>query len=392
MRRFAVAVVALLTVPTGAAQAMAPCPGVATAVKPVLTGQGSLESVIVDARGRLFYTDTTARALRRIDAPGAPPKTILADLVAPGGLALDNQGRVIVGSGDSLAGGALGNVAPAARLLRVGPDGGPAEVVADGLQMANGVVRARDGTLFASSDVGLGIDRVAPDGAVTLRWAIVASPNGLAIDRVGRYMFAAQTFVPAAIARIDLRDPSRVETYVSAPADFAAGLDGMTIDGEDRLYVTANVSGEVWRIGTDRSVCAVGTGLVNPSAVAFGEGTSGFSAGRLFAVGFDGTIAEVPGGSLPVTGAPAPALRAVRFEFFPRTARVRDGRVRVRPRVFNVYADGSRRRRAVRVAIAGRRIRTGRAITVRVGRRDRVLTARFTARGIRRTRTIRLLR
>ncbi len=384
----------LIGVAPATAHAMAPCPGVTTAVKPVLTGQGSLESVIVDAKGRLFYTDTTARALRRIDAPGQPPTTILADLEAPGGLALDEQGRVIVGSGDSLEGGVTGNLFPAARLLRVAPDGGPAEVIAEGLQMANGVVRAADGTLFASSDVGLGIDRITPAGAVTLRWAVVLSPNGLAIDRVGRYMYAAQTFAPAAIVRIDLRDPSQVSTYISAPADIAAGLDGLTIDGDDRLYAAANLSGEVWRVDTDRKVCAVGTGLTNTSAVAFGQGTAGFSAGRLFAVGFDGVIAEVPGGAVGVTGAPAPApFRAVGFDFSPRSARVgRGGVVRLRPRVFNVYADGSRRRRAVRVVIAGRRGRTGELMTVRVGPRTRALTAHFTARGIRRTRAIRLVR
>jgi hypothetical protein len=63
-----------------AAEAIAPCPGASTAITPVLAGQGVLESVIVDARGRLYYTDTTAKELRRLEAPGAAPETIAAGI------------------------------------------------------------------------------------------------------------------------------------------------------------------------------------------------------------------------------------------------------------------------------------------------------------------------
>jgi sugar lactone lactonase YvrE len=373
------------------AHAVPPCTGAGTAVTPILRGQGTLESVIVDARGRLFYTDLTLGVLRRIDAPGEQPTTI-ATIPEPGGLAIDDVGRILVGSGDGLATGAVGNLMPSASLMRVAPDGGPVEVVARGLQMANGIVRAADGTVYASSDVGLGVDRVAPDGKVTVRWTTVISSNGLAIDRAQRYLYAAQTFTPAAIARIDLRDPSKVQTFATPEFDdMAAGPDGMTIDGKDRLYVAAQIPGAIWRVDTDRRVCAVATGLKNPSAVAFGHGERGFSEGRLFSVGFDGTLAELPGGRLPATTTP-PASRAVRFVFEPRTARVRGGRVRIRPRVFSVSADGTRRRRAVRVTIGGRRGRTGDVLTIPVEPHARTLSAAFTARGHRRTRTIRLLR
>lgn len=85
--------------------------------------------------------------------------------------------------------------------------------------MANGLVRAAGGTVFASSDVGVGIDRIAPDGTAPLRWASVISANGPAIDRAGRYHSAAQTFQPAAVARIDLTDPSKVETFATPSPD-----------------------------------------------------------------------------------------------------------------------------------------------------------------------------
>lgn len=387
------------------AQAITPCTDGAAAAKPLLTGQGVLESVIVDARGRLYYTDTTARELRRIDTPGASPQTIASGIEAPGGLAIDGQGRVLVGQGDGIVPAAIGNVSPAAALLRVDPETGKVDTFASGLQMSNGVVRAADGTVFASSDVGLGIDRVSADGSVQIRWATIYSANGLAIDRAQRYLYAAQTFQPAAISRIDLRDPTKVETFATPPADgIAAGPDGMTIDGLDRLYVAAQTAGELWRVDTtDRSVCAVGTGLTTPSAVAIGHGSRGFSAGRIFTVGFDGVVAEIPvtpltGAALApvpddVPGAPAaPPASRDRVVFAPTTVTVRRGVARFTPRVTLVRASGSRRALARRIRVAGGGVRrTGRRVAVRVPRTARALTVRFVVRGVLRTRTIRLV-
>ncbi|HEX6389554.1 MAG TPA: SMP-30/gluconolactonase/LRE family protein, partial [Solirubrobacteraceae bacterium] len=260
-----------------------------------------------------------------------------------------------------------------------------------GLQMANGLARAADGTIYASNDLGLGIDRIAPDGTVTVRWAPVLSPNGLAIDRAGRYLYAAETFQPAAIARIDLRT-RRVQTYATPGLeDIAAGPDGMTIDDRDRLYVAAQIPGEIWRVNRDRSICAVGKGLTNPSAVALGRGPTGFSEGRLFAVGFDGKIVEVPGGRVGTASAPR-QRRLTGFAFTPRTARVRKGRVTIRPRIFTVYDDGSRTPRTARVMVGGRRGRTGDRLTIPVEAHARTLSASFVAHGKRRVRTIRLMR
>jgi sugar lactone lactonase YvrE len=378
----------------GTAQALAPCKGVTTtAVTPILTGQGSLESVIVDMKGRLFYTDSTLDELRRLDAPGAQPKTI-AKIPEPGGLAIDDDGQILVGSGSAIVSGIAGNLSPHASLLRVSPEGGPVAVVATGLEMTNGLARASNGAIFASSDVGIGIDRVGPDGGVTVGWALVVSGNGLAIDNEQRHLYAAQTFVPAAIARVDLRDPRRVETFAMPPlTDVLAGLDGMTIDGDDRLFVAAQVPGAIWRVNRDRTICTVGTGLTNPSAVAFGYGDHGFLTGHLYSVGFDGTIAEVTGARTPgVSTAALRERRLARIAFLPRSARVRDGRARVRPLVQAVYNDGLRRRLVARVTVGGRRGRTGRLMTIPVEPHARTLTASFIVRGLRRTRTITLLR
>ncbi len=376
-RLIPVAVTALALALPAAAAAVPDCTSPLPAPQAVLAGQGTLESVIVDARGRLFYTDVTAGALMRLDRPGATPAVVKAGIDAPGGLAFDADGRhLFVGQGDSFAGGTQGLVDPVASLLRVDVDTGTSTVFATGLRMANGVVRAADGTLFASIDVGTSLDRIAPDGKVQRDWATVVSGNGLAIDRAQRALFVNQTFQPAAITRIPLDAPGSPTTFFRASGtDVAAGLDGMTIDPSDRLVVAANLAGEVWRVGTDGAACALGRGLTTTSAVAYGHGAEGFSEGRLFAVGFDGVVAEIPGGRLPVPATPeAPPPPAVTL--LPRSATVRDGRVRV---VLHVRVG----RRYVRttVGLAGRRYRTGRRVTVPVPPTVTALRATFRVAG-----------
>lgn len=293
--------VALLTTVAALLAAAAPaaaapdCTSGRTSARTVLSGQGVLESAIVDSRGRLFYTDTTAKALMRLDRPGATPAVVAGGIDSGGGLAWLPDGRtLLVGRGDGAIPGALGALNPQAGLLAVDVDRGRVRTFATGLTMANGVARAPDGTVYASTDVGTSIDRVGPGGAVTRNWASVISGNGLAIDRAGRWMYVNQTFVPAAIQRVDLRRPSRVETYVRAsPEDVAAGLDGLAMDRVGRLYAAANGGGQVWRIGTDRRICVLARGLLLPSATALGRGTRGFSQGHVYAVTFRGVVAEI---------------------------------------------------------------------------------------------------
>jgi gluconolactonase len=385
--------VAALLIGAPAALAVPDCETPLTPAGVILDGQGSLESVIVDGRGRLFYTDTTAKALMRLDRPGAAPVLVKGGIEAPGGLAFDADGtHLFVGQGDSLAGGLTGNLQPAASLLRVDVDTGATTVFATGLRMANGLARAADGTLFASSDLGTSLDRIGADGKLTRDWAGVLSGNGLAIDSAQTGLFVNQTFVPAAIIRVDLDKPAKVTTFFRATgADLTAGLDGMTIDGSDRLVVAANLTGEVWRVGTDAVACALARGLTNTSAVAYGHGTEGFSDGRLFAVGFDGRIVEIPAGRLPAS-VPPPALvdgpaPATRITLTPASARVRDGRVRV---AFQVRV--GKRLVATRLRIGTRTVRTGRTVALRVGAKARTLRVRFTVAGRAYTRTVTLRR
>jgi sugar lactone lactonase YvrE len=207
------------------------------------------------------------------------------------------SGNILMGYGNSILNGTTGTLNPQAGLLRIDPRTGNHHLYVDGLAMANGVARMRDGTIFASDDGGIGVDRVGPDRTVENAWATVVSSNGMAVGRSGRWLYVNQTFQPAAIQRVRTNDPAQVEPYFTpGPADIAAGLDGMTRDRGDNLFVAANPIGELWRVQPDGNACVVADGLGMASAVAHGRSRHNFSRGNLYVVDFDGRLIEVPGG------------------------------------------------------------------------------------------------
>jgi sugar lactone lactonase YvrE len=294
------AAAALLAVPASAL-AVPDCDD-PPAQRVLVSGRGTLESVIADQRGHLFFTDADAGQLLRMDRRHSEPRVLVDGISGPGGLAWLPDGTLLVGYGDSIQTAVNGEQDPLAGLLRVDPRSGETSVYAQGLAMANGVVRGADGAIYASADVGTaGIDRVL-SGDVMVGWAKIESPNGLVIDTSGRWLYAAQTFVPAAISRIEIANPANVETWFRPPADdVAAGLDGMTRDSEDNLYVAANGGGAVWRVGTDAQACALAhMPPLGPSAGAFGSARStrggrplGFGPRNLYVTTFQGELIQL---------------------------------------------------------------------------------------------------
>ena len=278
----------------------------------ILSGQGQLESIIADARGRIFFSDIRGARLLRIDAPGAEPKVLLTGINGTGGLAWGLDGSLVMGfnggTQNAIADGTEGG------LLRVDPETGQATVLTTGMGQANGLVRGPDGAIYASNDFGHGIDRFL-NGKLEDDWSKVQTPNGLVIDTAGRYLYAAQTFKPASIARIDLRDPTKEEPFFEATgADMPAGPDGMTRDDRDRLFVALNGLGEVWRVDPDRTACRLASGIMNASALNWGGGAPGFPANNLYVVAFSGVLIELPNATdrPPQAGPPAaerPRLR-----------------------------------------------------------------------------------
>jgi hypothetical protein len=281
----------LAAVPAVAAPPCTPAPPTAT---PLLRGQGTLESVIADPRGPLYFTSDDA--VMRLDSPNGQPRE-LAPVPEPGGLAFDDDGSLIVGTGNSVQNGQVGDQTGPSGLLRIDPRTGATETFATGLSMANGLVRGPDGSFYASNDFGSNIDRVR-NGVTQRGWATVESGNGLAIDKAGRYLYAAQTFRPAAIRRVALDDPTDVTDYVVADSgDTSAGLDGMTRDAADNLFVTANGAGEIWRVSPDpAAICLLLDGLApfpdGPSAVATGAGGA-FPPENVYVVTFAGDVIEI---------------------------------------------------------------------------------------------------
>ena len=295
-----------LALPSAAA-AIEACPGSLPEPNYLVTGQTTLESVIVDDRGRLFFTNAD-RVLRLDGRNVAPVK--LADIVEPGGLAFDSDGKLVVGTGNTIPNGVVGNVAGQSGLIKVDPDTGETSTYATGLSMGNGLVRGLDGSFYASDDGGVNIDRIT-DGRTEPGWAKVISGNGLVIDSSGQHLYAAETFRPAAIARVPLADPGAANTewmLAANPLDWPAGLDGLAIDGADNIFAAANGSGAVWKVaingdGSAGTPCTVLSGLPGfpdgPSAVAVGVGDGPFGAGNLYVVTFDGNVIELPGVAVP---------------------------------------------------------------------------------------------
>jgi gluconolactonase len=299
--RAVVAALAVAAMWPGAADALSPCPGGPPKARTLVSWPTGLESVIVDAKGRLFFTDGSGGRLMRLDRPGAQPRVLVSDIDGAGGLALDPDGSILMGRGNNTENGLVGGETGPAGILKVNPDTGASSVYATNMAMANGAARGPDGALYGTDDLGSSVDRVPPGGGVAERgFAQVESGNGDAVDPTGRYLYVNQTFQPAAIQQVDLEHPDQVTPYFTAtdPADLPAGLDGMAIDPAGRLYSAANGTGQIWRVdpGMPAQGCLLFGGLDRypngPSATAVGT-TGSFPPANLYVVTFGGDLIEL---------------------------------------------------------------------------------------------------
>ena len=291
----AVVAVIVLALPAAAQAAVAPCP-TQPEIRTLVEGRGVLESIAINPKGHLYFTDNSAGELLVLRKPGGNPKVVTDGIDGPGGIVFQRR-HVLVGFGDSIEQGADGEATPDAGLLRVDPRTGKSTIFASGLQMANGVARYA-GIIYASTDFGTGIDRITKRGKkVELGWAKLVSPNGLVVDSTGKYLFANQTFTASAIQRVPLDDPTAATAYYTAPpSEAASGYDGIARDAQDRLYVAANGSGQILRIDGPGQACALATlppFPAGPSDVFFGRGDGKFDHGSLFVVTFGGQLLEL---------------------------------------------------------------------------------------------------
>ena len=297
MRRSALVILAipttLLAAPAAAQASTVPaCAGTA-APRVLLQNQGQLESVLVDRRGRLLFTDRVRQALLVVPRRGAAPRVLASGIADPGGIVEDRRGRILVGFGNNVQNSLAAPAVGGAGLYAVDPNTGGKTVFVRGLSMANGVARARNGTLYASSVASASLDRVRRGRDAERAWATPRSSNGLALR--GRYLFANVSLPPTEIIRIDTHDPSRIVRWAAPPAaDAGAFLDGLTRGRRGRLLAAAFVAGEVWRSDGPDRLCALARGLPTPSSVAVGHGHRGFGRGSAYAATYGGTVVELP--------------------------------------------------------------------------------------------------
>lgn len=292
MRRasLSVALIVAATVLTAPqAQAAPVCAGAGHAPVLVADVGEPIEGAIVDGQGRMYVTVTASNRVLRIDAPGAPPVPV-ASVPGPGALAIAADGSLLVGYGTD-ASVLVGDSARPGKIGRIDVATGALTPLASGLSAANGMAVASDGTIYATNDFGQLVGRVLPNGVVQPEWARVPSANGAVLD--ANYLYVARTFVNPGVTRIPLANPGAPESMVNfGPID---SPDGLTLDGRGRPVVPLNVPGQVVRVDPG-GVCQLVGGLMFTSAVTYGHGSGGFSAGRLFAVGFTGTVHEIIGG------------------------------------------------------------------------------------------------
>lgn len=277
----------------GGAHALEPgmpdCPGVG-AVRVMHEGLGALESAAFLPSGKLLMTANLKGALLRKDRVDAAPVQVASGLQAPGGIVVNDEFSVMVGTGNG-PGGLLPS-AGSAGIARVELQTGQVTPWIKGLSMANGVVRGLDGTYYASDDLAISLDRVLPNGVVQRKWLSLNS-NGLALSRDGRTLFVNQ-FMPASIKAVSLPDGA-VRTFAKVPWQRAlAGLDGLDIDGQGNLYVAAYFSGEVWRASSGGALCRLASGLSLPTAPVVGRAGQGFDVESVYVMSHSGRVYEVP--------------------------------------------------------------------------------------------------
>jgi sugar lactone lactonase YvrE len=279
-----------LAVSAPAAQAIEACPE-STAVTPLVTGHGWVESVAFDLKGRLLFTDTGVGQLWVLDKPGGKARVLAKGIPAGGGIVVTKR-YAYVGTGNSFANGQHPDNG-AAGIVRVDLKSGRTKRVVSGLAMANGVVRTSAGGFFASNAFGPGLDKVSPSGKVTPNWATLDA-NGLALSADGRFLYANRSKPPTRTVRINVRT-GHITNVALAPtaADNGAFLDGLTLGAKNVPYAAAWIAGQIWKADGTGVYCRLAGGLTQPTSLAFGVKGRGFDTKSLYVGTAQGLVQRV---------------------------------------------------------------------------------------------------
>lgn len=254
------------------------------------------EGIAFGPDGKLYVT--SGGRLWRFDADGT--RTDFAGVHRGLGVAPVADGVLVAGAGDSAVGSILDG-----SLFFVGTDG-VVETVVDGLPTPNFVTVMPDGSALVSDDFVTNVWRVTRDGVVSDVLTDIASPNGMGYSPDGRYLYVVSTFTSRGeITRFSVGPdglPDGIERVEIAEMGDGSTPDGMAVDALGRVYVAANIQNRIARMNPDGSdVVDIATGLSTPASLAFGNG-EGFDPCSLYVTSlFGSTILRV---NVGVSGAP----------------------------------------------------------------------------------------
>ncbi|MBV1858795.1 MAG: SMP-30/gluconolactonase/LRE family protein [Nannocystaceae bacterium] len=233
---------------------------------------GGSEGIAFTSDGRLIVTtlDDGVGTLWEISPAGEA--TVFVEVPYALGLAPRSDGSLVVASLGEL-------MEPDGGVYEVSSDG-EATLLTEGIDSANFVAVAPDGSVLVSDDFDTRVFHVQQDGTLTTVIEDVPSPNGIAYSPDNTMFYVASTFsVNGELTRYDVDgdgipiESSAVEILHTGPGSVN---DGIGVDVDGNVYVLANFSGELWRVDGSATELQDGEvlveGLESPASMAFGRG------------------------------------------------------------------------------------------------------------------------
>ncbi len=212
------------------------------------------------------------------------------------GVAIDNDGRLLVGSVGGREIVALDR-----------QSGAVLERITDGVDGADDVAIGPDGSIYWT-DIFIGeVGRLAPDGTVTKPF-VAPGMNPIAFSADGR-LFVGQAFFGDGLYEVDpdLEDPPRVVIADSGIPPFLSQLNGFDFGPDGMLYAPQLFMGTILKINPDSGATEViASGLPGPGSVEFDSNwnlyTNTNTAGTVLlvdtATGDTEVVANIPGVSI----------------------------------------------------------------------------------------------